>query len=237
MNLCVACITDRPIDIEPFIERLEPFFSGEICIIADGDEASVTVPNENPFSVTVIHHDSPLGYGSSLSSALTLARDRGYSHLITLADNDLDHFKIMPEMIENLSYGYDLVIASRILENTAFTQIGEAILRERETIASLVHDYTGFELTDPLSQINGFKVESTENMELVESSRGIHIQIILQAVYTGMTIQEIPLGSLLDFGQPLDEKGMDFESLHALAETERYLYKEGIVHGENSDIS
>lgn len=237
MNLCVACITESPMDIEPFIERLEPYFSGEICIIADGDEASVTLPDENPSNVTVIHHDSSLGYGSSLSSALTFARDRGYSHLITLADNDPDHFKVMPEMIETLSYGYDLVIASRILENTAFTQIEEEVLRERETIASLVHDYTGLELTDPLSQVNGFKVESTENMELVETSRGIHIQIILQAVYSGMTIQEIPLGSLLDFGQPLDDKSLDYESLHVVAETERYLYKEGIINGNDSGIS
>jgi hypothetical protein len=228
---------DRPMEMEPFIERLEPLFSGELCIIEDGEEATITVPDDNPLRVTIIHHESSLGYGSSLSSALTFARDRNYSHIITLAPYDPDHFKIIPEIMENLSYGYDLVIASRILENTAFAQIEDRILRERESIASLVHDYTGLELTDPLSQVNGFKVAATENMELVETGRGVHIQIILQAVYTGLNIQEIPLGSLLDFGHSIEEKGVDIESLHALAETERYLFKEGKTQRDGSDIS
>lgn len=210
----------------PVIEKIIDTLDDDILFIDDrGDGLLMQLIESNP-RIKYIRHEFPLGYGACFNTGYNYARDFGYEVIITMSPEIENYSDVISEMMGNITYGYDIVSCSRILENYDFIKIPEAFIQCTEILSSAVKEITGYDLTDPLSMIKAVKMKSLVNMELTEFSHAMLLQLWVQSWYYDLTIIEIPCESRDNFKKPYDDAD-NLDYYLTLLETEKYLFRRG----------
>jgi len=216
--------------IKSAILEIQNFDKLELLIIDDGSEYDILEEIKDFKFVKSIIHDEGLGYGACLSTAIVFARDLDYSYLITLNPEEPGFVKDIPNIINNLDYGYDIVTCSRILENSDYSKIDETVINFFDDLTGYLNKVTELDLTDPLSEIKGYNITSTKDIDLTVEDHGILLQLFVQSSYFGYSIIEIPSESGSSFGKELDLYDSPLETFIAVIETEKYLYNKGSIN-------
>lgn len=209
---------------------LNTFQEGDVLIVDDGSDDDSSEILEGMENLKYIRHELSMGYGSSLLSALTYARDLSYELIICLdirSENITADIKVM---LENLHYGYDIVSCSRILENYSHGEISDETQEIMMLISQELYDVTAFNLTDPLTPLLALNMRGIKNMELTEFDHGILIQLWIQASYFGLEAIELPSAAGSLFGSELDLYEEPAGHFTSIIETEKYLYNRGSSH-------
>ncbi len=202
----------------------------DLLIVDDGSDYDILNVIRKYKKVKCIRHEIVQGYGACIDTALNYSRDMEYDYLITLDCEAKNLTNDVPEIVNNLEYGYDIVSCSRLLENYNYSEIKEDITKFYEAIAIPFNDETGLNFTDPLSENKGFNIEATEHIVLTEISHGVHLQIIIQGVFYGCNIIEIPSDSGLQAGKEISENESPFEQYLAVITTEKFLFNKGTIN-------
>ena len=127
-----------------------------------------------------------------------------YNYLITLNPEETGFVKDIPNIINNLDYGYDIVTCSRILENSDYSKIDENIINFFDELTDYLNKVTELNLTDPLSENKGYNIDSTKDIDLTVEDHGVLLQLFVQSSYFGYNIIEIPSESGSSFGKELE---------------------------------
>lgn len=196
----------------------------DLLVIDDGSSVPLGDLLEENRWIRCIAHEEPLGFGGAMISALKYARDFEYDVMILLDPRIGDFHKDIVQMMENLSYGYDIVTCSRILENYDHSSFPARYSEITLDIADVLKEIIDENLTDPLSGIKAFQVKSLESIELSEFGHGALLQLWVQSSYYGLTVIEIPAQSGDSFGFELELEEDPLGSYLSLLETERLLY-------------
>lgn len=215
--------------VKKSILEVQNFESIDLLIIDDGSDYDILDELKEFKFVKVIIHDDYLGYGSCLSSAIYFARDFEYNYLITLNPEDPGFAKDIPNIINNLDYGYDIITCSRILENFHYDEIDDNILKFFNELSDYLNSTTDLNLTDPLSGNKGYNIDSTKDLDLTSDDHGVLLQLFVQGSYFGYNIIEIPSESDSSFGKELFFYDDPFNSFIATIDTEKYLYDKGSI--------
>lgn len=230
-NILISIISNNNLEfIKSAILEILNFDNIDLLIIDDGSEYDILNEIEEYKSVKSIIHDEGLGYGACLSSAIVFAKDFNYDYLITLNPEAPGFVKDIPEIINNLEYGYDLVTCSRILENSDFNKINDNVLKLFEDLTDYLNKVTEQNLTDPLSEIKGYNINTTKDIDLTVEDHGVLLQLFVQSSYFGYNIIELPSESVSSFGKELELYDTPLESFIAIIETEKYLYNKGSIN-------
>lgn len=221
--LIALFLTEKSLQITQIISTFNN--SGyNILIIDDGTtETLINVIEKHP-PLVIIKHAEPIGTGACFISAYQYAKDFGYETLITMNFTDPITNQEIETLLSNLQYGYDIVNLSRILENFEYPSIPNNYSIIMQEISESIQQCTGYDITDPLSEIKAYSVNSLVPLELTDFSHGAYIQLWIQAYHYGMSVFEIPALSDHLFGQELelyDEPSLYFLSI---IHTEKYLY-------------
>lgn len=231
MNYCIALITQAPLQIR---ERINFFLQKgyrDILIIDDGHAiAYVREDKELEKKIVLLQHDKQRGYGSCLTEAFEYCISHDYDALITINPEVMDYLPLVEDISNELSYGYDLVKGSRILENYNHDKLDTTAVDTTVLLAELLKEYINKDITDPLSPVAGYSGNLMKQVEQVDHTTAVHLQLLLQAHYLDLTIHEIPLGTGQDFGMELDELEMEGAELKQFMEAEMYLYKKGTIN-------
>lgn len=196
----------------------------DLLLIDDGSTDGSCRLVENYDSVIAIRHELPLGIGVSIIRGYEYARDMGYNFMISLDSSHDDFGTDVARILENLSYGYDIINCSRILENYDHARVSTQHLDVVSTLSSRLMDITGFDITDPLSVIKGMRIEGLKSMELSDFGHGVSLQLFIQSRYFGLNVIEIPASSGNGFAVELDQYNDPVGHFLSLMETERNLY-------------
>lgn len=230
-SILITVISNNNLEfIKSAILEIQNFDKVDLLIIDDGSEYDILEEIKEFKFVKSIIHDEGLGFGACLASAVNFARDLEYKYLITLNPEETGFIKDIPNIINNLDYGYDIVNCSRILENSNYSKIDENIITFFDELTDYLNKITELNLTDPLSQNKGFNVGTTKDLDLTAEDHGIFLQLFVQSSYFGYNVIEIPSESDSLFGEELSSYDNPLESFIAVIETEKYLYNKGSIN-------
>ncbi len=230
-SILISLISNNNLEfIKSAILDIQNFDQVDLLIIDDGSDYDILEEIADFKFVKSIIHDEGLGYGACLSSAIIFARDMDYKYLITLNSEQTGFVKDIPEIINNLEYGYDIVTCSRILENSDYSKIDESILTFFDELTDYLNKVTELNLTDPLSEIKGYNISTTKDIDLTVEDHGVLLQLFVQSSYFGYNLIEIPSESGSSFGKELELYDNPLESFIAVIETEKYLYNKGSIN-------
>lgn len=230
-KILISIISNNNLEyIKSAVLEIQNFEKIDLLIIDDGSEYDILEEmNEYKF-VKIIMHNECLGYGTCLASAMIFARDFDYNYLITLNPEEIHFIKDIPNIITNLDYGYDIVTCSRILENSDYNKIDSEILDFYENLTVYLNKVTELSMTDPLSEIKGYNIDSTKELDMTIEDHGVLLQLLVQSSYYGYNIIEIPAESDSSFGRELNFYDNPLETFIAVIETEKYLYNKGSIN-------
>lgn len=230
-SILITIISNNNLEfIKSAILEIQNFDKVDLLIIDDGSEYDILDEIKEFKFVKSIIHDEGLGFGACFASAVNFARDLEYKYLITLNPEETGFVKDIPNIINNLDYGYDIVTCSRILENSNYSKIDENIINFFDDLTDYLNKVTEQNLTDPLSQNKGYNIGTTKDMDLTAEDHGIFLQLFVQSSYFGYNVIEIPSESDSLFGEELNLYDNPLESFIAVIETEKYLYNKGSIN-------
>jgi hypothetical protein len=224
MSLCIALISDKPYNLPTVLNKLQEYGPELICIIDNNSLLEYEKDDDFPVEIVFIQNEAPQEYGISLAKAFSAALSGNITQLITIDPHYSDTLTAVVPLEEELKYGYSLIKGSRILENYDYSTIDNQLIEETEIISNFLNNYIDISLTDPFSPICGYSVEGLRQVELVEESPTVHIQLLMQIYYMGLSIHEIPLGFDAGFGSELREIDLSPAEIKILVETEYHLY-------------
>ncbi|HNX24235.1 MAG TPA: hypothetical protein PKG60_09305 [Spirochaetota bacterium] len=230
-SILITIISDNNLEfIKSAILEIQNFDKVDLLIIDDGSEYDILEEIKEFKFVKSIIHDEGLGFGACLASAINFARDLEYKYLITLNPEETGFVKDIPNIINDLDYGYDIVTCSRILENSDYSKIDENIIKFFDELTDYLNKVTELNLTDPLSLNKGYNISATKDMDLTAEDHGILLQLFVQSSYFGYNVIEIPSEADSLFGEELNLYDNPLETFIAIIETEKYLYNKGSIN-------
>jgi len=230
-RILVTIVSNNNLEfIKSAILEIQNFDKIDLLIIDDGSDYDILEEIKEFEFVKSIIHDEGLGYGAFLASAMIFARDFNYDYLITLNPEEPSFIKDIPNIINNLDYGYDIITCSRILENSDYSKIDETVLNFYDELSNYLNKITELDLTDPLSEIKGYNISTTKEVDLTVEDHGVLLQLFIQSSYFGYNIIEIPSESESSLGKELDLYDNPLEVFLTIIETEKYLYNKGSIN-------
>lgn len=161
----------------------------EVFVVDDGSTDGTAEVAEMA-GATVIRHDSNRGYGASIQSLLAEVRKKDFG-IVVLLDADWQHDPDeIPELIQPIAEGYDIVIGSREQQKTnipRYRRGGQKIIGYFSKVLS------GEDLTDSESGFRVFSRKAIDKLDLRENGMAISAETISRASESGLKITERPI--------------------------------------------
>ena len=159
-------------------------------IVIDDGSSDRTAEIARLAGATVIQHGSNRGYGASIQSLLAEARNKKYDILVLLdADTQHDPDEI-PNLIQPISEGYDLVIGSRKEQSEnipRYRRFGLKVIGYSSRLLS------GENLTDSESGFRVFSRKAIEELDIKENGMAASAETISVATAKNLKITERPI--------------------------------------------
>jgi glycosyltransferase involved in cell wall biosynthesis len=161
----------------------------EVVVVDDGS-TDTTASIARLAGAVVISHDHNQGYGSTIQTLLSEAKQRDAAILIILdADSQHDPNEI-PGLIKGIKEGADIVIGSREMQQNkivGYRRLGQKFLSRMTSIASQQ------KLTDTESGFRAYSRKAINSLELKETGMAVSSEIISVAASLGLKIAEVPI--------------------------------------------
>ena len=162
----------------------------EETFVCDDGSADQTAKVAKLAGATVIQHQQNQGYGASIKSLLAAAKEKGVDILVVLDGDSQHNPDEIPNLINKISEGYDLVIGSREQQHNdipGYRRMGQHV------IARFSQTLSGLELSDSESGFRAFSRNALEKLDLKENGMAISAETISRATENGLKIGETPI--------------------------------------------
>ena len=222
---------NNPIEVNNTLSILKNMEYNDSLIIDDGSTIDLFRSIQDSEYIKYIKHDENLGFGAVFISAIKYAKDFSFEYVLFLNPLFEETNKEIPQIIENIEYGFDIITISRVLENYTIVDIQNDKTEIVSMISQNLKEVTSFDLTDPLSEMLAIKIGSLENMEFSEFDHGLFIQLWIQAAFFGLNCLELPAQSeIKTYFDELDNYEDPLGYFLTLIEAEKFLYHKGEIN-------
>ena len=152
---------------------------GNVIIVNDGSSDS-TLESVQSTSATIISHKKNLGYEASISSGINYAINKNYQYIITFdADGELDPLSI-PDFLEKLNQGFEMVIGSRQKKN-----------RTIEKLFGILSSNLSIGVHDPLCGMKGYSCDLYKKYGFFDNRKMIGTELLAYAIRDNVSISEL----------------------------------------------
>ncbi|MGD0977554.1 MAG: glycosyltransferase family 2 protein [Candidatus Bathyarchaeia archaeon] len=162
-------------------------------VVCDDGSTDLTADIARRMDAEVIRHDRNLGYGASIRSLFTRAKELDADVLVTLdADGQHDPDEI-PTVVKPIIEGAaDVVIGSRFTDNGSTSDMRWYRQAGIKLITRLTNNASKYHVKDAQSGFRAYGRRSLENLDVSENGMGASVELLLDANKHGLKIQEVP---------------------------------------------
>lgn len=190
-SLLILPVFNEENHIEEVLAQVRLKTTIDILVVDDGStDKTLEILQQAKLSL-LIRHQTNLGYGQALIDGFDFAVKNDYQEIVTM-DCDFQHEPdYIPVFLKEIK-DFDIVSGSRYLHNSPRVDSPpEDRLEVNRLITQLIHQQTGYHLTDSFCGFKGYKVEAIKRLNLTEPGYGMPLQLWIQASRAGLRVKEI----------------------------------------------
>ena len=188
--VCIPAFNEAR-SIAEIISKAKKYASG--VIIYDDGSADDTPDVAESAGATVIRNPENKGYGVAIRSLFQAAKEQDADIMITL-DSDGQHDPDqIPQVIEPLKQGFDIVIGSRFLKRDGKQKIPRYRSFGIKTITRLTQAASYNSLTDSQSGFRAYNKNALSKINLFEDGMAVSTEILLRASEKKLLATEVPI--------------------------------------------
>lgn len=193
------------------IDQVRSSFDGPIVVIDDGSTDTTPEVLARTSDITVRTLSDNCGYGCALAEGFAQARRLGVESLITM-DCDGQHEPAhIPEFLDALARGGDIISGSRYLPESE--ALGVAPGRRREVnriVTEEINSVTAWGITDAFCGFKAYRLASLDGVSIDEPGYAMPLELWAKAFKRGLSVREIPVERIYfdynrTFGTELDD--------------------------------
>lgn len=193
------------------LDAVRNHFDGEIVVIDDGSNDGTPLVLARRDDVAVVRLDRNCGYGCALRIGFDVARQLGFDRVVTM-DCDGQHEPAhIPQFLEALQDGPDIVSGSRYLPDSGSFGVAPANRRAiNERITAEVNRVTGYGLTDAFCGFKAYRADALARLRLTEPGYAMPLELWVKAWNARLSVMEMAVERIYcdhdrSFGATLDD--------------------------------
>ena len=162
-------------------------------VVCDDGSSDMTAEIAERLGAEVIRHERNFGYGCTIRSLFTRARELGADVLVTL-DGDGQHDPSeIPQVVKPVVEGVaDIAIGSRFVDERLAYIVPWYRRAGIKFITRLTNSSAKYGVKDAQSGFRAYSRSAIESLHLVENGMGVSVEILLNAKKEGLRISEVP---------------------------------------------
>jgi len=167
-------------------------YTDDIIVYDDGSSDN-TYEAATSAGAIVIRNPENKGYGVAIRSLFQAAKEKNADIMVTLDSDGQHNPEQIPELIEPLKHGFDIVIGSRFLNNNDKQKVPKYRSLGIKTITKLTQAASYNGITDSQSGFRAYTKNALSKINLFEDGMAVSTEILLRAGEKKLLATEVPI--------------------------------------------
>jgi len=167
-------------------------YADDIIVYDDGSTDN-TYEAATSAGAIVIRNPENKGYGVAIRSLFQAAKEKDADIMVTLDSDGQHNPDQIPELIEPLKHGFDIVIGSRFLNNSDKQKVPKYRTLGIKTITKLTQAASYNGITDSQSGFRAYTKNALSKINLFEDGMAVSTEILLRAKEKRLLATEVPI--------------------------------------------
>ena len=188
--VCVPAFNEGK-NISEIVNKSKKYADG--VIVYDDGSTDGTFELATAAGATVIKSPKNTGYGSAIRALFQAAREQNADIMVTLDSDGQHNPDQIPEVIEPIKQGFDIVLGSRYLRNKDKVKVPKIRSFGIKTITKLAQSASYKGITDSQSGFRAYSKNALSKINLFEDGMAVSTEILLRASEKKLSTTEVPI--------------------------------------------
>ena len=172
------------------IKQIKGQYSNHIIVVDDGSFVPIELEHKD---ISLIQNESNMGKGISLKRGFDFARQKGFSHAVTM-DSDLQHDpKELPRFLDSKS-DLDFVLGYR--ERSASMPISRKFSNGITSL--IISKLIGVKIKDSQCGYRRYSLEAINNIKFLEAGFQFESEVLIKGVSAHSKLEQVKISTIYD---------------------------------------
>ncbi len=176
--------------LQKLIKQIKDRHENQIIVIDDGSAIPIDLEYKD---ISLIQNESNMGKGISLKRGFDFARQKGFSHVVTM-DSDLQHDpKELPRFLDSKS-DLDFVLGYR--ERGASMPISRKFSNGITSL--IISKLIGVKIKDSQCGYRRYSLEAINNIKFLEAGFQFESEVLIKGVSAHSKLEQVKISTIYD---------------------------------------